>query len=1511
MRHICFILVLSFLAYNVSFSQIQILQENFGASTWSGDPADYPDYTSNAEFGGDVPHLFQTANSTGYDQASGGAAVLMGSWSGEENVTFVMECNTSDHTGIRLSFGIKHNSNGWGTCALTNNFTEIEYSTDSVSWSVIDKASLLEGSAWPCADDQVWAFVELAEELPSSENLVIRFTHTSPDIHPYYLDDITLTGYNADSEPPTPPAGLQGVSEVFNEVILTWNAASDNNGIKYYKILKDGVYLMSSADTVAEVKYQRPGSSADFTVVAIDVADNRSEPSNSLNWMFGDSPADYKYSWETSHASIMPGGDIEWKPLAFEYSEGSSVKYIDYENGDDTNDGLTKLTPWKHHPWDNNATSNAAACSGIHTYVFKRGVVYRGVLDAKDSGTPLEPVRLTSDPSWGTGQAYFLGSVRIESGWIQADAATASNMPEPEKVWYTDVSLPETKMVCELDGDTFRQLHVARSPNYQWTEDDLLRTWWKMTGKTEGDGGLWLTDNNNLVQNDPAHYSGATIFSQEDAIVMCTVWKQDVGEWDPDNNRIKVNDTNFGGVGSHYFIENTPFLLDTVNEFYYDQATQRLFVRLEEEKDPNTTTIEAATKTQLITIDNKHDIEISGIWFGVTTAHGVRYGQNDVKSTIRMTGICSNISIRNNEFHFVNGGISLNNTGSAAVNSHSITVSDNDFQHVGDHAIIFAAGATYIEDIHLLRNNIYDNGYRHQGRWYSSIPAIYGQLNYGEVAGNIINFSFGNGIDLFWGKGGSSAAHVPFIRGLIHQNKASNTLIGTNDYGGIESWQGGPAYCYNNYSHNAMGYKHYNNQSIGYAFYFDGSFKHIVFNNIASGVSHNRNSAAIMQVLGYYNMYAHNTAYNTSTFLNAWKDALALNGHNAYLSNVSADVGTFFRHEIDPAYIPFESYGYNVASGSPFVGSLENRNTDLSLEKFRTILRGYDSQLTQTGYNASGDVVANPQAKDFRILSNTEAIDRGVKFFTAFPLAKVVGEWNFYRHPADSSLIMGDNFYMTEDFNNRETYKDVPKNHLTAYGVTDSSFVKGDLEDWTDGALIFDGATVFCQAAHSTFTSVKSNNLDMADNDFILEAYFRTTEGHTGGVIFTKNNGSDGYELTINDSGNALMTILSSGSAYAQASETVVNDTLWHHLLVEITRNRGIDIYIDGQLSNGNTTGGLPDPEASLSNSSDFFVGKDGDNNFFSGMIDFLRVSRGSLYDAKTTVDELYRWQTDGPFLYDMRGNQPEGKRDAGALESFSSCELSLSETLLEFAADASSAKLTVTAADGFSIRDVEGDFLTFEMNQDTIMVSASENTMIESREGHFTVVGCNQTIAVTVTQEAAECKFIVQVDSIPVTYEAQVVEIEVETNDLLDVVFIPESFAVPVVTSDNDSVIITIEENSLQESRTAEITLEACNTSHEILIIQDAIPTYVGSMENNRILLYPNPLNEGHLYLEIPALTREATYTITDITGKILANGELFQQESVIEFNGSDGIYFIEVVAAGNRYREKFMVSL
>ena len=143
-----------------------------------------------------------------------------------------------------------------------------------------------------------------------------------------------------------------------------------------------------------------------------------------------------RWSWQEPQSNVLPTGDLERAPQPFAFKAGESIRYIDFDSGNDANDGLSKQTSWKHHPWDPNATGQAKACKGAHTCVFKQGVVYRGELDANESGTQATPIILTRDRAGGTGPAVICGSEAV-TGWNQG--ADNPLIPEPEKVWYVDL----------------------------------------------------------------------------------------------------------------------------------------------------------------------------------------------------------------------------------------------------------------------------------------------------------------------------------------------------------------------------------------------------------------------------------------------------------------------------------------------------------------------------------------------------------------------------------------------------------------------------------------------------------------------------------------------------------------------------------------------------------------------------------------------------------------------------------------------------------------------------------------------------------------------------------------------------------------------------------------------------------------------------------------------------------------------------------------------------------------
>lgn len=174
----------------------------------------------------------------------------------------------------------------------------------------------------------------------------------------------------------------------------------------------------------------------------------------------------------------------------------------------------------------------------------------------------------------------------------------------------------------------------------------------------------------------------------------------------------------------------------------------------------------------------------------------------------------------------------------------------------------------------------------------------------------------------------------------------------------------------------------------------------------------------------------------------------------------------------------------------------------------------------------------------------------------------------------------------------------------------------------------------------------------------MIEAFLRTGKGHTNGVLVSKydpTTGGNGYKLDIDQNGKPRLSLIVSGKpVYSESGAVALNDGKWHHLIAEVYRSGKINIYIDGLLKNGQSIGKYPDPALSLSNKADLLVGKSpsADGNFFNGTLDFLRISRGTLKDARTTITELYKWELDGPFLRDFTGNPYKGKaRDAGAIE--------------------------------------------------------------------------------------------------------------------------------------------------------------------------------------------------------------------------------------------------------------------
>ena len=816
------------------------------------------------------------------------------------------------------------------------------------------------------------------------------------------------------------------------------------------------------------------------------------------------------YSWQQPHAKVLPSGDLEWQPESFQYAPGPNVRYIDFDAGDDAEAG-SRQQPWKHHPWDPEATGAAQACSGPMTYVFKRGVAYRGRLVADDTGTADAAIQLTSDPDWGQGEAVICGAERV-TGWTKG--VTQPNIPEPGKVWQVDLDwLPRNVWMQAANGQTTR-IALARTPNWMVSDpDDIKSEWyyWDMPDKpfdafTTGPNGQQLyaaTDTQHITK--PADYYQDAIVWSEYGWVMGIPYPTRVETVDVDKHTLGFGGQ-FGGVGSYklirynrYFLEDKPHYLDAPGEFWFERQGNggTLYVRLPDDQDPNQADVEVARWLNLVDAEAIDHLRVSGLTFRFTNVlwdltAGPWVGDDVEPACIRLLGNGTDIQITNCHFQDINRPVRLKTTAGSTIDQ--VSISDNVVSNAdmaafevaddGDWGVRLPSG--HLKDVKILRNKLDHIGLR---------PSRFGQGHAIEVrcaetlemAGNILDRLYGAGLFVFGGKQNNALVDRPLVRLLIHHNKVTDSLLNLNDYGGIETWQGGPAYVYDNISGNPGGYWNYSFKlnpgkpgaaRFGHAYYLDGAFKNYHFNNIAWGKSSDPlsrlgNTSAFQEIHSYQNTFFNNTIYN---FQIGSRRQAPVAGRNKMLGNLWQDIGMMVFRDADPAKqqpdgnaadagpqkssYAYETNAYrdNVFSNVADMGVFEETGRIwASPEDFAKALAQRHSMAADLGTVATQPPLPKADQHDFRPAPNSAAADQGVKSFVPWSLYAVVGEWNFVMPGNEPQRILDEHWYMTPYFLERGEYHERPMYPLQAKNVAADDYVPGTLEDWAPGALRLNG----------------------------------------------------------------------------------------------------------------------------------------------------------------------------------------------------------------------------------------------------------------------------------------------------------------------------------------------------------------------------------------------------------------------------------------------------------------------
>jgi hypothetical protein len=633
----------------------------------------------------------------------------------------------------------------------------------------------------------------------------------------------------------------------------------------------------------------------------------------------------------------------------------------------------------------------------------------------------------------------------------------------------------------------------------------------------------------------------------------------------------------------------------------------------------------------------------------------------------------------------------------------NVVVADNVFSDADVGGVELADGTVYSDvdgpmgrlyDVRVMRNKFDHIGIRPDLFGHSGALVVeYAQT--AEVAGNIFHRVCSQGIDVHGAKQSRAATDRPFVRILIHHNKAVDTLINDDDFGGIETWQGGPAYVFNNISGNPGGYRSWDHElspdtedRFGHAYYLDGAFKNYYFNNIAWGKSKGpagklANTSAFQEIISYENAFFNNTIYN---FVRASRRQVPQAGRVKFLGNVFQSMGLSVFRDADPARgragneadagrrrnefaLETNAYArnvfYDIGLGEGFGVAEPSGRWHKTFESFRDAVQSYKPLAATVGVMADQSPLRDPAAHDFRPSANSAARGLGARVFVPWSLYETVGEWHFCPIPGDPTRILDEHWCMPPYYTVRDDYYKFPTYPLKAVNIGLKDYQNGPLENWTAGALQFNGRDQYAVLANAdinrtvtaggrrggqqhTVSGPDLRNPQIHTSNFLIEAYFKTAPGHKDATLMQKTDAT-GFALHINASGGVTLTAQAAGAKASLASHNAVNDGQWHHVIAESDRKAGtFTIYLNGkQDARGPGLGS----NVSLANTADLYVAGTPQGRNLNGTIDFLRLARGTLADSKTTIDELHAWQFNGPPLADFTGRKrPPHGGEAGAL---------------------------------------------------------------------------------------------------------------------------------------------------------------------------------------------------------------------------------------------------------------------
>lgn len=186
-----------------------------------------------------------------------------------------------------------------------------------------------------------------------------------------------------------------------------------------------------------------------------------------------------------------------------------------------------------------------------------------------------------------------------------------------------------------------------------------------------------------------------------------------------------------------------------------------------------------------------------------------------------------------------------------------------------------------------------------------------------------------------------------------------------------------------------------------------------------------------------------------------------------------------------------------------------------------------------------------------------------------------------------------------------------------------------------------DGGSIFFDGIDDVVSIGDSTGLNFTNSSGTISIWMKTSVVSQSGYLISKNmDSTGGWGIAVHTDGTTYFETknnASGGSAAYRFSNTVVNDNVWHNIVVTFTTsttvvaNNTIAIYIDGALAQGTITQSLV---YGGNTSKNVELGRRYQGNYYSGYIANVQIWEKNLTSAQIFQNYNYlktRFTTEGP----------------------------------------------------------------------------------------------------------------------------------------------------------------------------------------------------------------------------------------------------------------------------------------